>query len=461
MKNKESSAGAIRAAIYVRVSGEEQKLHGLSLESQQERLEQYAREKGWIITGVYIDAAKTARKRINKRTEFLRMIESVKRDEVDILLFTRLDRWFRNIADYYKVIGILEAHNCEWLTTDEEYDTTTANGRLYINVKLSIAQNEADITSERIAVVFDTKIAHGTVITGRIPYGFKINDEKRLEIDEEKAAIARAAFDYYEASASKHATMKHLANTYGFKITFDSLSRMLRNKLYTGVYEHSGRINEDYAPAIIDKAQFDRVQDLLSRNVYNAPKGYVYIFTSLVTCADCGHAMAGHKYTTGGRTYYYYRCGHACNQHQCAHTKNIREDVIEKWLFENIEPELARIETEYQIATKKRRRKSATKEKAAIRGKLTRLKELYVNDLIDIDDYKKDYEIYTAALANFKAQPQDDTPPDFSAVRKLLKKDFRTIYDGLTREEKRTLWRSVIKEIRIDGDNNITFISFA
>lgn len=460
MKKSKSNA-ATRAAIYVRVSGEEQKLHGLSLESQQERLEQYARNKGWIITGVYIDAAKTARKSIGKRTEFWRMIESVKRDEVDILLFTRLDRWFRSVADYYKVIEVLEAHHCEWLTTDEEYDTTTANGRLYINVKLSIAQNEADITAERIAVVFDTKIAHGTVITGRIPYGYKINEEKRLEIDEEKAAVIRDAFDYYEANISKHSTMRYIAKTHGKRFTFDALSHLLKNKLYTGVYEHSGRVNENYAPAIIQKEQFDRVQDLLSRNVYNAPKGYVYIFTSLMTCDVCDHAMAGHKYTTGEHVYYYYRCGCACNQHNCSHTKNIREDVVENWLFEHIGPELNRIETEYQIAAKKRRKRNAAKEKAAIKGKLTRLKELYVNDLIDIEDYKKDYEIYSAALANFHEEPQEDALPDFSAVKKLLEKDYRAIYDGLTREEKRTLWRSVIKEIRVDGDNNITSISFA
>ena len=100
MKNKELPP-LVRVALYIRVSGEEQKIKGLSLEAQQERLEAYAREKGWIVTGVYIDAAKTARKNMHKRAEFQKMIESVKRDEVDLLLFCRLDRWFRSVADYY------------------------------------------------------------------------------------------------------------------------------------------------------------------------------------------------------------------------------------------------------------------------------------------------------------------------------------------------------------------------
>ena len=89
---------------------------------------------------------------------------------------------FVPMADYYKIMEVLEAHNCDWKTTDEEYDTTTANGRLYINVKLSIAQNEADIDGERIDVVFDSKIAHGTVVSGSAPFGFRVNEEKRLEV---------------------------------------------------------------------------------------------------------------------------------------------------------------------------------------------------------------------------------------------------------------------------------------
>ena len=66
----------VRAALYIRVSGEEQKIKGLSLEAQQERLEAYAKERGWVIAGIFIDAAKTARKNMHKRTEFQRMMET-------------------------------------------------------------------------------------------------------------------------------------------------------------------------------------------------------------------------------------------------------------------------------------------------------------------------------------------------------------------------------------------------
>ena len=455
MRKKEIAPALVRVALYIRVSGEEQKIKGLSLEAQQERLEAYARERGWVIVGIYIDAAKTARKNMHKRTEFQKMLEAVKRDEVDILLFCRLDRWFRSVADYYKIMEVLQAHNCEWKTTDEEYDTTTANGRLYINVKLSIAQNEADIDGERIDVVFDSKIAHGTVVSGSTPFGYRVNDEKRLEIVPEDAAIVQDAFNYFESTVSQRATVRYIRETYGVNWCEATFRRMLKEKLYTGVYDRGGRYNDRFCPAIIMQEQFDRVQQLLKRNVRTTPAGRTYIFTSILTCAECGHKLVGYV----SRDIFYYRCSQHFQRGRCCHNHSAREDYVEKWLFEHLGEELERCQLEWEVEAAKKKRTAAGVDKAALKRKLGKLKELYVNDLIDIEEYKKDYEIYTAAL-NQIPEAHTDPPPDFAGVRRLLDNDFRTIYDTLTREEKRTLWRSVIKEIRIDNDQNITGVVF-
>lgn len=454
MKNKELPP-LVRAALYIRVSGEEQKIKGLSLEAQQERLEAYAREKGWIVTGVYIDAARTARKNMHKRSEFQKMIESVKRDEVDLLLFCRLDRWFRSVADYYKVMEILQAHGCDWKTVDEEYDTTSANGRLYINVKLSIAQNEADICGERIDVVFDSKISHGTVVSGSCPFGYRVTEEKRLEVVPEKARIVQDAFSHFENIVSQRETVKHIRETYGVNWCQMTFRRMLSEPLYTGIYDRGGRRNENFCPAIISKEQFDRVQVLLKRNARSAPSGRIYIFTSILKCDECNHNLVGYK----SRDYYYYRCNQHFQRGKCNHNKSVREYVIEKWLFDNMESELNRVRLEWEVKAAEKKKVALRTDKAALKRKLTKLKELYVNELIDIEEYKKDYEIYTAALRKLP-EPAAEAPPDFEAVEKLLQADFKNIYESLTREEKRTLWRSVISEIRIDSENNITGISF-
>ncbi len=214
----------------------------------------------------------------------------------------------------------------------------------------------------------------------------------------------------------------YIREKYGVNWCDATFRRMLHEKLYTGVYDRSGRRNDNFCQPIISNEQFDRVQTLLNRNARSSPSGRVYIFTSVL--------------------------------------KQVREDYVEEWLFAHLAEELERCRLDLEVkAAKKKKRAMSSTDKAAIKHKLQKLKELYVNDLIDLEEYKKDYQIYTSAL-NQLPEAVDEKPPDFSAIEALLQNNFKQIYETLTREEKRTLWRSIIKEIRIDSENNITGISF-
>ena len=176
----------IRAALYIRVSHDEQVLHGLSLEAQEATLKEYAQNKGYTIIDTYADEGITARKKLSNRKDLQRLLKDVQADKIDLILVTKLDRWFRNIKDYYEVQDILEAHNCNWKTVLEDYDTSTASGRLHINIMLSVNQDECDRTSERIKAVFEHKKQQGEVCSGRVPDGYVIKD-KKLIIDEKQA----------------------------------------------------------------------------------------------------------------------------------------------------------------------------------------------------------------------------------------------------------------------------------
>ena len=453
---KNETATPLRVDLYIRVSGQEQAIKGLSLEAQQENLEEYARERGWVIVGTYIDAAKTARKRMYKRTNFLRMLEDVKQDKVDLILFTRLDRWFRSVADYYKVMEILDAHNCGWLTTQEQYDTTTAGGRLYINLRLSIAQNEADLCGERIGVVLDSKVKHGTVVSGKIPFGYRINKEKRLEIVPQDAAIILDAFEHYRSSVSVRATAAYIQLTYGLNWDNIRCRRNLCQTLYIGHYESNGRVNPNFCRPIVPRDLYDDVQKLLSNNTKANPTGRVFLFTSLLICAECGHRLAGLQTGYGP----YYRCPQHYSRRTCGHKKQIRETAVEEWLFTFLGDELEKQRLEWEVKEARRKQAAASVDRAAIRRKLSRLKELYVNEMIDLEEYRRDYELYTTQLAERTAPSAEEERPNFEAIEAILETGFRKIYDGLEREEKRTLWRSVIKEIHVDKERQITRISF-
>lgn len=453
---KNETAAPLRVDLYIRVSGQEQAIKGLSLEAQQEDLEEYAKERGWVIVGVYIDAAKTARKRLGKRTNFLRMLEDVKQDKVDLILFTRLDRWFRSVADYYKVMEILDAHNCGWLTTQEQYDTTTAGGRLYINLRLSIAQNEADLCGERIGVVLDSKVKHGTVVSGKIPFGYRINEEKRLEVVPENAAIILDAFEHYRSTVSVRATAAYIQRTYGLNWDNIRCRRNLCQTLYIGRYESNGRVNPNFCPPIVPRDLYDDVQKLLSNNTKANPTGRVFLFTSILICAECGHRLAGLQTGYGP----YYRCPQHYSRRTCDHKKQIREPAVEEWLFTFLGGELEKQRLEWEVKEARRKQATASIDRVAIRRKLSRLKELYVNEMIDLEEYRRDYELYTAQLAERTAPAAEEERPNFEAIEAILETGFRKIYDGLEREEKRTLWRSVIKEIHVDKERQITRIVF-
>ena len=102
-KNRIEDDGIKRAALYIRVSTEEQAMHGLSLTAQRETLERYVGDNGLKLAGIYVDEGITARKKYKKRAAFMRMLDDVRADRIDLILFIKLDRWLRNLADYYEV----------------------------------------------------------------------------------------------------------------------------------------------------------------------------------------------------------------------------------------------------------------------------------------------------------------------------------------------------------------------
>ena len=214
----------IRAGLYIRVSTDEQALHGLSLDSQREALTAYAKEHNMQIVDIYADEGITARKALNKRLQFQRLISDVKAGKIDLILVTKLDRWFRNIKDYHNTQEILEKHNCNWRTIYENYDTGTASGRLHINIMLSVNQDECDRTSERIKAVFEHKKDKKETTTGAMPLGYKVVDKKIVK-DEALAPLVNDVFDYFEAHNNKNGTVNYINEKYGTTYHYNTIAR--------------------------------------------------------------------------------------------------------------------------------------------------------------------------------------------------------------------------------------------
>lgn len=441
----------IRVALYVRVSTDEQVREGYSIEAQKASLNTYAKKNGYKIIDTYIDEGYTARKKFNNRKEFVRMLDDAKTNKFDLILFIKLDRWFRSVADYYKIQEVLESCNVNWKTTLEDYDTTTASGRLNLNIRLSVNQDESDRTSERIKFVFDKKVADGEVISGSCPLGYMI-EGKKLVLDPEKSHIAKDVFDTYEKKRSRIAVVRHIRNSYGYEINYNTIYIMLSNTMYYGSY----RGNDNYCESLISKEQFDNIQRITKKNyVKRTPSGRIYLFSGLVACGSCGRALSGTfsknpRDLEGG--YYYYRCNSAFRDLDCSNRKRVPEPYIEEYLLNNIVSELGRYKVEYNLRHSTPIRPVV--DKGRIERKLERLKELYVNELIDLEVYKTDFEVYKSQLESLEVD-KVETRVNFEELEAVLDGDFIGMYHSLDKEDKQSLWLSLLESIVVKEDREV------
>ena len=446
----------LRVALYPRVSTEEQAAHGYSLELQEEALVRYANDHGYKIVGIYRDEGNSARKPIMKRKVMLQLLEDVKAGKIDRILFLKLDRWFRNVREYHVVQQILEAHNVTWQATMEEYDTVTANGRLRVNIMLSVAENESDRTSERIKFVFDGKRKRKEwCFTGgpiQWPYGYMpqlIDGVKRCVKNPDTEPIVQDFWDYVVKYNSVRKAGMYVCQKYGITRNYRTWMVTARNELYTGTFHGV----EDYCPAYVSRADWERI--ILGHEIIKKTQSpdRVYLFTGLIRCPVCGNTMkATFKTYPNDRSKEYngYRCNNG-KLRTCSFNHQLSERKIEKYLLNNIQALLEEHITTAEIAAKERRQQPKALDAVNLAEKLRRLNTIYMAGNISDDDYLAESRRLKAAIEKAKAQDEQDTPPNLEALRAFLQSDFLTIYDSLSKEDRRRIWRSVIQEILIDG----------
>ena len=425
----------VTAAGYIRVSTTEQAQKGLSIETQMAEIENYAKAHNMKLDGFYIDRGITARKSLHKRADFMRMMGDVESGKIKHIIVLRLDRFFRNIYDYHKMMNeYLTPNNCDWSAVKEQYTTATTNGRLMINLRLSIAEQECDTDSDRIKDVFENRVKNGFAITGSQPFGWTIKD-KRVVIDEEKRAIMEDMLNYVELSSSVRGTLTYMKNKYNISFIYESLSRLLKNTMLYGSY----RGNDNYCEGYMTKERFENMRRLLDKNIRQRKNNHSYIFSGLIICDECGYHVAGTHY---GK-YSYYRCSNHFSHKKCGNWGSTNEVYIENYLLENVN----RLLSDYVLSVEKLEQKprNVKSNKKAIEKKLLKLNDLYVNDFITMDEYKEKY----ASLQSQIIDEPEETKKDLTAVKTFLEGNFKDIYQTLNIEEKRALWRSVIKEIKV------------
>ena len=442
----------LRVAGLVRVSHLEQKLHGYSVEHQVKSIKKYAKENGMTISKWYIDEAKSASKDQRKRTAFQELMSDVQEGEIDYILFTRLDRYFRDVRSFYRCEDIYEKHNVRWKCTEESFDNYTPKGKELLHFKIVLAQMESDRIGERIDFTFRNMVSEKRPISGSQPFGYKIKGEgrnKSIVKDKENEQIINDIFDHYELYRSKNATTKYIAETHR-PVSYKIITKVLKNEQYTGTY----RGVEDYCPAYITKERFDRIQEILQSNVKKTKEKRVFIFSGTIKCGHCGCRFVGNTSKGGGgTTYKIYRCGRFNNYGTCDNRKGFNELKIERYLLENIVEEVRKYEVKAKVEEAKAKKPKANK--AAIEKKIERVQQMYEDGAMSYDRFKERYNDLTAKIKEIEAEEKQFDKRDLAPIKKLFEAGFEEAYSTLSDTEKTAFWGKIIKELKVYSDGKI------
>lgn len=444
----------LRAGLMKRVSTEEQALHGESLQAQEDALVKYCNDNNIKIVKIYSDEGFSARKPVLKRPAMLELLEDVQAGKLDIILFTKLDRWFRNVKEYHKIQEILERNKVVWKAILEDYNTATADGRLKVNIMLSVAENEADRTSERIKFVFNSKIMRKEAIfpNQNAPFGYKvieIDGVKRVVKNDETREATEFFFKTALVSSARQAAIK-TNQKFGLNRTYGCWNHMCHNEIYAGVYYGV----EDYCEPYITHAQYKVLSDF-TVSTRKAKHNRFYLFSGLIKCSCCGNTMAG-RYCTSrtGIEYYYYRCRRTLTK-SCNST-SIAEKKTEKYLLENINTELEKFIMSVEAKQPTQKKKTDTTK---LKEQLRRVNVSYQAGNMEDDEYLAKTKEIKAMIEKASIEDDPTSKVDVEALKEFLNSGFEEIYHSLTAEEKQQLWRSLISEIVYDG-NEVIGIKF-
>jgi site-specific DNA recombinase len=320
-----ASIKPVRCAIYTRVSTD----HGLdqefnSLDAQYDAASAYIKSQahaGWaLIRSRYDDGGYSGGS--TDRPDLQRLLEDIRARKIDVIVVYKVDRLTRSLADFAKLVELFDAQGVSFVSVTQQFNTTTSMGRLTLNVLLSFAQFEREVTSERIRDKIAASKRKGLWVGGPLPLGYEMKEGK-IAVVEDEAERVRLIYRRYLELSGVNALVRDLKDRDirtkirlratglshgGIPFGRGSLFYLLRNRFYIGEVKYKGEILPGEQPVIMEKQLFDAVQQKLTdqwshRN--HAKSKSDHLLTGLLF-DDAGHRMIPTHATKAGIRYRYY-----------------------------------------------------------------------------------------------------------------------------------------------------------
>jgi site-specific DNA recombinase len=321
----ETKAGPVRCAIYTRKSTEE----GLdqafnSLDAQREACAAYAASQvhdGWEVLEAHYDDGGFSGGNLT-RPALQRLMTDIKAGRVDLVVVYKIDRLTRSLMDFFKLVEVFDQHETSFVSVTQHFNTTSSMGRLTLNVLLSFAQFEREVTGERIRDKIAASKRKGMWMGGSAPLGYAMAD-KALVVDEAEAALVRHMFERYLVlgcvSALKHeldaagmhgrCRLQRDGETRAMSFSRGCLYSILKRRLYRGEVHHRGEWFAGLHAAIVPVELWQAVQAKLERKRYERRLGTNRanpgLLAGMITNGAGQPLMATHT-SKGGKRYRYY-----------------------------------------------------------------------------------------------------------------------------------------------------------
>jgi DNA invertase Pin-like site-specific DNA recombinase len=319
-------AKTFRCAIYTRKSSEE----GLeqdfnSLHAQRESCDAYIksqRHEGWIpLPALYDDGGYSGGS--TDRPALKRLLADIQSHLIDVVVVYKVDRLTRSLADFAKIVEIFDAAGVSFVSVTQQFNTTTSMGRLTLNVLLSFAQFEREVTGERIRDKIAASKEKGMWMGGWVPLGYDRKD-RTLTINETEARTVQSIFHLFLEFKNVQRVQTELARLHlrtkpyatprgraigGLPFARGHIYRILSNPLYIGEIEHKGVRHPGLHPPVISRTIWDEVQAQLAANRHNSRARTNAKSTSLLAGLlydEAGNRLVSSHAAKNGKRYRYY-----------------------------------------------------------------------------------------------------------------------------------------------------------
>ncbi len=469
------------AAVYIRVSTEDQAREGFSLGEQKEKLLQLCAFKGYEVFKVYEDAGISA-KDMEHRPAFQEMLSDMKKGKINYIVAYKLDRVTRSVRDLEELISVLEQYNCFLVCDRDDVNTSTANGRFFVRMLTVLSQLEIEIVSERTKFGLNGAIKSGH-LPGVLPLGYKKDGNKKTIIDEATKPVIERIFKMYLEGKS----FQQISNIFNEEKVLTpkpwkdtTIQKIIDNKIYMGDYEQYKRIakNKQIEPVtymnvvepIISRAVWEECQHQKEKNQRTYTRDRVYLFFQKIKCPTCGKIMKCKGSGGKKKKYMYYNC-EKCHL-------NFREDKIEELLTSFIYDMV-----EYDMAVKKyflpiladhkpTKTDDIDKEIKQLEKQKERIKKAYMSGIVEMEDFSEDYKLIEDKLEILKQRKNECLDLDnmtFSPQQLMADRDIeretmirldtlnsvvKTTWESKSKEEKQEFISKLVESVIITKDSN-------